>query len=216
MAVRKKKGASGVQLGEDVARNMIVAGGARVFATRGIRDTSVEDILEASKVSRRTFYRLFSSKDDVALALYKFGTFGLVQGWKMALASSSDPLEQFAKCIDVHLRNAAMVGRLIFVLGGEATRQESPLHEHRMKVHDQLVEMLRGASEQMAKVDPLLIRATLFALEAVTRQVLADGDEGRRVSSGEIERARRVMVRMVTAGFVGTGKGVTELPLAHE
>ena len=128
----------------------------------------------------------------------------------------SDPLEQFAKCIDVHLRNAAMVGRLIFVLGGEATRQESPLHEHRMKVHDQLVEMLRGASEQMAKVDPLLIRATLFALEAVTRQVLADGDEGRRVSSGEIERARRVMVRMVTAGFVGTGKGVTELPLAHE
>ena len=216
MAVRKKKGASGVQLGEDVARNMIVAGGARVFAMRGIRDASVEDILEAAKVSRRTFYRLFSSKDDVALALYKFGTFGLVEGWKRAMSSSPDPLEQFARCIDVHLRNAAMMGRLIFVLGGEATRQESPLHEHRMKVHDQLVEMLRGSSETMAKVDPLLIRTTLFALEAVTRQVLTDGDEGRKVPPAAIERARKVMVRLVSASFAGVGEGVTAIPMADD
>jgi AcrR family transcriptional regulator len=216
MAVRKRKGASGVQLGEDVARNMIVAGGARVFATRGIRDTSVEDLLEAAKVSRRTFYRLFTSKDDVALALYKFGTAALVENWKRALASSSDPIEQFAKCIDVHLKNAAMVGRLIFVLGGEATRQESPLHEHRMKIHDKLVELLQVASPQMAKVDPLLVRTTLFALEAVTRQVLTDGDEGRKVSPAQIERARKVMVRVVSASFAGSGKGVTELPLADD
>jgi len=216
MAVRKKKGASGVQLGEDVARNMIVAGGARVFAQRGIRDTSVEDLLEASKVSRRTFYRLFTSKDDVALALYKFGTTQLVENWKRALASSTDPLEQFSACIDVHLRNAAMLGRLIFVLGGEATRQESPLHEHRMKTHDKLIELLCVASPQMAKVDPLLIRGMLFALEAVTRHVLAEGDEGRRVSMGAVDRARRVMVRLATASFAGTGKGVAEIPLADE
>ncbi|MBL0217568.1 MAG: TetR/AcrR family transcriptional regulator [Myxococcales bacterium] len=216
MATRKRKGASGVQLGEDVARSMIIAGGARVFAARGIRDTSVEDLLEASKVSRRTFYRLFSSKDDVALALYKFGTGALVENWKRALASSSDPIEQFAKCIDVHLNNAAMLGRLIFVLGGEATRQESPLHEHRMKIHDRLVELLQVASPQMAKIDPLLVRTTLFALEAITRQVLTEGDEGRKVSPAAIERARRVMVRVVSASFAGSGKGVTELPLADD
>jgi AcrR family transcriptional regulator len=216
MAVRKRKGATGVQLGEDVARNMIVAGGARVFATRGIRDTSVEDLLEASKVSRRTFYRLFTSKDDVALALYKFGTNQLVDNWKRALASSSDPLEQFAACIDVHLRNAMMLGRLIFVLGGEATRQESPLHEHRMKTHDKLVELLCVASPQMAKVDPLLVRTTLFAMEAVTRHVLTEGDEGRKIAPGQIARARRVMVRLVTAAFAGSGEGVTALPLADD
>ncbi len=214
MAVRKPKPRTGVQLGEDVARNMIVAGAARVFAVKGFRAASVEDLLEASKVSRRTFYRLFDSKDDVALALYNFGTMSLIENWKRAIASSNDPIEQFARCIDIHLKNAASVGRLVFVLGGEASRQESPLHTRRMAVHDQLVEMLRAAHPDTARIDPLLLRTSIFALEAVTRQVLADGDEGRKVTPAAVDRARRVMVRMVSAGIAGEGKGVSPLPLA--
>jgi AcrR family transcriptional regulator len=215
MAVRRPKRKPGVQLGEDVARNMIIAGGARVFAAKGIRAASVEDLLDASKVSRRTFYRLFESKEDVALALYNFGTTQLVESWRRALASATDTFEQWARCIDVHLQNALVMGRLIFVLGGEATRQESPLHARRMEVHDILVDLLRGANPELAKVDPLLVRATLFALEAVTRQVLTDGDEGRRVSPAALDRARKVMNRLVTAGFRGEGPGIAPLPLSE-
>src|SRR5690349_1531817 len=40
-----KPRATGVQLGSDVARNMILFGATRVFATKGIRDVSVEDLL---------------------------------------------------------------------------------------------------------------------------------------------------------------------------
>jgi AcrR family transcriptional regulator len=215
MAVRKPKRATGVQLGDDVARGMIVAGAARVFAMKGLRAASVEDLLTAANVSRRTFYRLFDSKDDVALALYRFGTKNLIENWKRAIASSSDPLEQFARCIDVHLTNAATVGRLIFVLGGEASRQESPLHARRMEVHDILIELLQAAHPDIARLDPLLIRTTLFALEAITRYVLEMGDEGRKVTPAAIDRARKVMVRYVSAGFAGTGPGVTPLPLAE-
>ena len=214
MARRKLRRKPGAQLGEDVARSMIIAGAARVFAAKGIRAASVEDLLAAASVSRRTFYRLFESKDDVALALYRFGTANLIENWRGAIESSSDPLEQFARCIDVHLKNAASVGRLVFVLGGEATRQESPLHARRMEVHDVLVDLLRAAHPETARLDPLLVRTTLFALEAVTRQVLTDGDDGRHVTAAAIERARKVMVRFVTAGFAGTGAGVTPLPLA--
>ena len=193
---------------------MIVAGAARVFATKGFRATSVEDLLEAAKVSRRTFYRLFESKEDVALALYNFGTKNLIENWKRAIASSDNPLEQFARCIDLHLKNAASVGRLVFVLGGEASRQESPLHTRRMEVHDQLVEILRAAHPDTARLDPLLVRTTIFALEAITRQVLTDGDEGRKVSPESVDRARKVMTRLVSGGFAGSGEGVTPLPLA--
>jgi AcrR family transcriptional regulator len=214
MAQRKLKRKPGAQLGEDVARNMIIAAGARVFATKGIRDTSVEDLLEAANVSRRTFYRMFDSKEDVALALYVFGTTQLIGRWQQAIASSSDTLDQFAKCIDVFIQNAAMLGRLIFVLGGEATRQESPLHKRRMEVHETFLEMLRAANPEIAKVDPLLVRTTLFALEATTRHILTEGDEGRKVTPSAIDRARRVMNRIVSAGFAGHGPGVTPLPLA--
>lgn len=213
MPQRKLKRKPGEQLGEDVARNMIIAGAARVFAQKGFRAASVEDLLETSNVSRRTFYRMFESKEDVALALYTFGTNGLIESWKRAIASTEDPLEQFAKCIDVHLKNAASVGRLVFVLGGEASRQESPLHTRRMEVHDTLVDMLRAAHPMTAKLDSLVIRTVIFALEAVTRKVLEDGDEGRKVSPALLERARKVMVRMVTAGMAGSGPGVTPLPL---
>ncbi|MEO8552223.1 MAG: helix-turn-helix domain-containing protein, partial [Kofleriaceae bacterium] len=61
-----KARATGVQLGGDVARNMIMFGATRVFATMGLREASVEDLLEAGQVSRRTFYRFFKSKEDVA------------------------------------------------------------------------------------------------------------------------------------------------------
>ncbi len=218
MPTRKRKAPArrrptGTQLGENVARNMIVAAGARVLASKGIRATAVEDLLEAAQVSRRTFYRIFKDKDDVALALYNFGTAMLIANWKQALDSAKDPIEQFARCIDVHLRNAATMGRLIFVLGGEASRQESPLHARRMEVHDTLVEMVRAASPEIRRLDPLLVRTAIFALEAVTRQVLADGDEGRQVTPDSIERARKVMLRLVSAGLAGSGAGVTPLPL---
>ena len=194
-----------MQLGEDVARNMIMAAAARVFSQKGLRAASVDDLLEAANVSRRTFYRLYESKDDVALALYNWGTKGLVASWQRAIESSKDPIEQFTRCIDAHLKNAGTVGRLVFVLCGEASRQESPLHTRRMEVHTELVEMLRAAHPDTAKLDPLLVRTTILALEAVTRQVLTDCDEGRKVTPTALARARNVMVHLVSAGFVSAG-----------
>ena len=41
-------GATGVQLGEAQARGMILAAAARRFSKAGIREVSVEDLLEAS------------------------------------------------------------------------------------------------------------------------------------------------------------------------
>jgi len=210
----KSRRKPGTQLGEDVARGMIIAAGARVFAAKGIRDTSVEDLLEAANVSRRTFYRMFESKEDVALELYIFGTKQLLASWMRAISTSTSALDAFSKCIDVFITHAATLGRLIFVLGGEASRQESPLHTHRMTVHDSFVQMLSAANADIARVDPLLIRATLFALEATTRYILTEGDEGRRVSPAVIERARKVMNRIVSAGFAGVGDGVAPMPLA--
>ena len=106
----KKPRATGVQLGGDVARNMIMFGATRVFAERGFRAASVEDLLEAAQVSRRTFYRFFKSKDDVALAMYTLGTASLLEGCRRAIDSAPDLLAQLEKCIDIHLSNARSVG----------------------------------------------------------------------------------------------------------
>jgi AcrR family transcriptional regulator len=217
-AVRAKKrtakpGATGVQLGNDVARNMILFGATRVFATKGFRAVSVDDLLEAGQVSRRTFYRFFKSKEDVALAMYTMGTSSLLESVRRALSTESDLLVQLERCIDLHLGNAKTMGRLVFVLGGEAQSLESPLYVRRMEVHESMVSMFRDFGGVQSKtVDPLFIRTLVFALEQITRTVLEEGDEGRRVSTDSIARARAVMMRVATGAVAGTGARVSPLP----
>ena len=202
-----------MQLGGDVARNMILFGATRVFATKGFRAVSVEDLLEAGQVSRRTFYRFFKSKEDVALAMYTLGTSSLLEACRRAITSETDLITQLERCIDIHLANAKSMGRIIYVLGGEAQSLESPLHSRRMEVHDLLVAMFRDAGDANRQVDPLFIKTLVFALEQVTRAVLEQGDEGRRVSADSIARARAVMMRIATAAVAGAGARVTPLPM---
>ena len=206
-------GATGVQLGETTARAMVLMGAAGVFATRGVRAASVNDLLAASGISRRTFYRLYTSKEDVALALYQLGTERLLAMCRAAIARTRDPIRQLEGCIDAHLQNARTVGRLVFVLGGEASRQESALHAPRMETHDALVAMLMQGVEDGGRIDPLLFRALVLALEGVTRMVLEEGDEGRQVSDAAIERARRVMYRIASATLMGHGPSVAPMPM---
>jgi len=214
-AVARAPGASGVQLGEESVRALILQGAANVVAKRGVRAASVEDILKASGISRRTFYRFHQNKDEVLVALYRMGTDELLAACRRVVAAETDPVRQLAGCVDAHLRNASELGRLMFVLGGEAQRHESPLHARRMHVHAELVELLAasGAGQRAAKrVDPLMYRGLLLSLEGVTRFVLEEGDEGRDVTPASIERARRVMMRIASAAISGEGAGVTKVP----
>jgi len=215
-AVARAPGPSGVQLGEESVRALILQGGAAVIAKRGVRATSVDDILGASGISRRTFYRFYENKEDVLVALYRLGTDELLAACRRVVAKETDPVRQLEGCIDAHLRNAKELGRLMFVLGGEAHRQESPLHARRMEVHAELVSLLENARAAQRgsgkRADPLLYRGLLLSLEGVTRFVLEEGNEGRAVTAASIERARRVMMRIATAAILGEGAGVTKMP----
>ena len=202
-----------MQLGSDVARNMIMFGATRVFATKGFRGVSVEDLLEAGQVSRRTFYRFFKSKEDVALALYTLGTSSLLEACRRATASERDLLGKLEQCIDIYLTNARTSGRLVYVLGGEAQSLESPLHARRMELIDFLVGLFDEQGDGNKKLDPLFVRAIVFALEQVIRMLLEQGDEGRRVTPESVARARAVMMRVATGAVAGTGARVAPLPL---
>jgi AcrR family transcriptional regulator len=214
---RRRSRPTGVQLGEAQARALILRGAATVFAERGVRPASVEDLLAAAGVSRRTFYRVYEGKEDVAEALYILGTEGLLQACRLAVSREKDPLRQLQGCIDAHLKNARDYGRLVFVLGGEAQRLESSLHARRMHVHEVLVAMLHEGTPTRGskRVDPLLLRVVLLALEGATRIVLEQGDEGRNVTDESIARARRVMFRLASATLMGEGPGIAPLPTLH-
>jgi len=204
----------GVQIGDDEARAAILIGAATTFQDRGARATSVDHILAVSNVSRRTFYRHYKSKDEVALALYKMGTKMLFLECKRAFEETDDLFQQFERCVDAHLANAKQHARLIYVLGGEAQQQESPLHARRMEIHDRLVVLYKTAIDRYCGVgvDPMFVRTILFALESVVRILLQESDEGRKVTDKGIARSRHVMLRILTSAVEAKGANVTPIP----
>jgi AcrR family transcriptional regulator len=210
----KKPRPPGIQLGEEAGRAAILAGATRTFARRGLRGASVEHILEAANVSRRTFYRHFASKEDVAMELYRVGTTLLLDSCAAALRDEADPLRQLERCVDAHLATTRGFARLVYVLGGEAQRSESLLHARRLEVHAELERLLDESLRKhlRKRVEPLLLRALILALESVPRLLMEEADEGRHVGDEGVARARRVMMRVVSAVLEGHGPRVTALP----
>ncbi len=196
-----------MQIGEFQARMLILEGAARTFMERGLRATSVEDLLGAAGVSRRTFYRLYTSKEDVAMAHYRYGTERLLDACSTAVSEERDLLRQLERCIDAHLANAGEFGRLIYVLGGEAQRHESALHARRVEVHEKIVAMIAGNARTSAgdTIDPLVFRGLVLALEGMTRVILAEGDDGRAVTQESIDRVRRVAKQLAAGILHGAG-----------
>lgn len=184
-----------------------------VFGEQGVRGAIVEDILQGAGVSRRTFYRLFGSKEEVALELYRIGTERLLEQCRIGISEERGFLRKIERCIDAHLLNARELPRMVYVLGGEAQRAESLLHPRRVEVHDALLDLaLEAAGER--DIDPLVFRALILTFEGLVRLVLEEGDEGRAVKEEALERARTIMSRMTSATLSGKGAGVTPLPKA--
>ena len=68
---RRAGGEPVVEEGADTVRLRILRGAAAAFGRKGYGATSVEVILAEARVSRRTFYKVFRSKDDVLRVLFE-------------------------------------------------------------------------------------------------------------------------------------------------
>lgn len=62
---------SGGQARRDERREAIVAGALRLFTERGALPVRVEDIAEAVGISRATFYKYFSERDEILAELFR-------------------------------------------------------------------------------------------------------------------------------------------------
>jgi AcrR family transcriptional regulator len=201
-------------LGTFFARNAIVAGAATVFGRKGAAETTVEDILEASGISRRTFYRFFDNKEDVLDALHEVACELFLRNLREASAESSGTaIERLARSVDVYLEFGQRQGALMLVLQGEALREGSRLAVRRRAVFDQLVEMMDGSvyAAQRRHVEPLVLRGLLAALEGMSRTLLESGAP----DAAAVARAKRSMMRILGATLATSDDVVPPLPLAH-
>ena len=190
-----------------LSRSRILQAASRVFADKGARQTTVEDILQAADVSRRTFYQHFRNKDEVLAALYQVACELVVEALTAAASSAKKPMKRLEGCVDAYLAFNRTDGELMRVLEAEALRPDSLLEPMRARLLDRLTELVSGIVPRR-RPDPLVVHGVLLALEGISQRAHADGV----VAGPRLTRARRAMLRILLATLAGKGDAVPQLP----
>jgi AcrR family transcriptional regulator len=177
------------------SRGQILLGAASAFAARGYAETSVEHVLDAAGVSRRTFYRFFRSKEDVFEQLFEAASIMFVQAIRAAASAGGPPEETLSRCLDAYLELPRRAGPLFRVFHGEASRPGSPLYARRERVIDEIVAMLGAGYRALhgRAADVLVLRGVVAAIERIAGEVIArDGGDAALVA-----RAKDAMMQVV-------------------
>ncbi|MDQ4337698.1 TetR/AcrR family transcriptional regulator, partial [Pseudomonas aeruginosa] len=115
-----------------------------VFTRKGVAETTVNDLLEAARVSRRTFYKYFAGKLEVLESIYHSAVQLLLArfgGLRSEAGSDEDWLRAMVSLFfDYHLA----VGPIIRMMQEEALHAGSPLAAHRQRAHLKIIELWGG------------------------------------------------------------------------
>ena len=181
----------------DPVRTRILRGAARVFGERGYSATSVEAILEAAHVSRRTFYRTFRSKEDVLRTLFDRSVNRLVRAVRAQADPTKTRYELVVASVEAYLRVHANAGPLARVLLLEQFSPESPLVAQRNRALSTFSKLLTSAAEGAGQKtpDPVLVAAVVAGINQVCVQMATQYPEG----DWDIQRAKHAILRILSA-----------------
>lgn len=201
----------GTALAGTLTRTRILQGAAAVLACKGLAATTVEDILHAAGVSRRTFYQWFANIEEVLEGLYDLASGLLVDSVRAAARSRSDPVEGLDAAVSAYLELQRGVGPLAAVLHAEAMRPESRLAARREAAIEAFIALYEdGLRREGRHVDPLIFRALALAAEGITVYLHRNGE----FTDATVARARRVLLALIERVLAPDEGAVVPLPQA--
>lgn len=193
------------------AREQILLGGAAAFGKHGYARTSVQHILDASGISRRTFYRFFKDRQAVFDEVFERGIRTVLSQIREAMEGAGTPAGKLEAGIDAYLgvhRTLGPVARVLltehFPPGSLAERRREEAVEGFIRL---IEEEYRGVRRK--KLDPLLVRGLVAGMDQVAVAIASEG----KPEAWDLDRARRVMLRMLVGALAEEGDPIPPLPL---
>lgn len=175
-----------------------------LFAERGFEATTVDDIAAAAGIGRRTFFRYFASKNDVA-----WGEFDLhLDRMRAALAASprDEPLLEVLRraIVDFNTYPAEeavwLRRRMTLVFGTPALQAHSTLrYENWRRVIAEFV--ARRTGQPVGALFPRALAASLLGVALTSYEVWLEG------ADAELLPILDQGLRMLAAGFAAPGAG---------
>ncbi|MFI0369630.1 TetR/AcrR family transcriptional regulator [Actinomadura sp. 1N219] len=180
---------------ERVHRDRLCAAMAAAMTEKGYVGTSVEDVLKRARVSRQSFYGLFSSKLDCFMAAFDQATEVLRRRLEGAVEGGGDPSERFERAFTAYLEALASepgYARLflveVYAAGPEAIQRRSEI-QHDLAAA--LAEMM-GATGETAR---FACQIVVSAVGAMVTPAVAAGDMAalRAVGPPVVEHVRLLL-----------------------
>lgn len=196
-ALARQGGGSDGPLVGHLQRTNIQLAAIPLFASKGLEEVTVGDLLEAAQVSRRTFYKYFSNKMDVLEGIYQTAVLLLLTRFREMQRVAGSPAAWLRAMVERFFDYHLAVGPIIRMMQEEALRAGSPLAAHRRHAHEEMLRLLVERLEpELQPRDPLVYRALIWALESTSLDLLA-----RNASREEIERAKAVLGDLLIASL---------------
>jgi len=192
------------------ARSDVLFNAISVFTSKGVENTTVQDLLDAANVSRRTFYKYFKNKVEVLECIYEIAAEFLMARFK-AVKSQSESLRDFVvSCVEIFFDYHANLGPLIRMMTEEALRAGSPLAPRRAALLEQLVKLFddRYFEEEGVRLDPKVYYSLIWMMESTSSNILTN-------TSGDlsvVEKFKSVMCAICARAMVTESTPLDSLP----
>lgn len=199
-------GAEGGQRSQ--ARAEILIHSMQVFAQRGLARTTVQHLLDASEVSRRTFYKYFRNKMDVLESIYRIFIDNMLLHFHQEIRQAQSVKDIIKNTTEVYFSYHVNMGPVIKLMMEEARSSNSVLAPHRVRAQQIAAEVLTSEINRLTGKDmePLVMRTMLWVLENYSLYIFENGE----FSPQRLEECRRIMIGIAEAVILG-GEGTPGL-----
>jgi AcrR family transcriptional regulator len=169
---------------KDEQRLTLIDAATFVFAEHGYSRASVASILDASGLSRGTFYRHFKDLHEIFLAVQENAGDVLVAKIESANLPEFAPIERLRRSIEAYLTHCAEHGDLSRIFHQEALLNGEAYATLRNRCISQIEGFLRNGLRAALELEQipampsdLTISAVIIAIEGLARQYLAEHRE---------------------------------------
>lgn len=193
------------------ARAEILIHSMQVFAQRGLQRTTVQHLLDASDVSRRTFYKYFRNKMDVLESIYRIFVDNMLLHFHKEVKQASSANDIIRNTTKVYFDYHVSMGPVIKLMMEEARSSDSALAPHRTRAQTLASEVLAVQINRYTgkNYEPLVFLTMLWMLENYSLYIFEDGG----FSQERLDQCLRVAVGVAESLLLGeVTPGMLERP----
>lgn len=189
--------ASPEELGRAHARTEILIHSINVFARRGLERTTVQHLLDAAGISRRTFYKYFRNKVDVLESIYQILVENMILRFRNEAERSGTLSEVIRHTCNIYFDYHLSLGPIIRLMMEEARRADSVLAPHREKAYAVVSAVMQNELQRVSgrRLDVLVHRSLIWNFENLSLYLLNETD----CSTDAVGHCKQVMVGIAEA-----------------